>query len=206
MEAERESNIYLLRHAETAWNVLGLATGHLESPLTPEGRSQAARVGGMIRKVTALNGDEPIVVTSASGRAQETGIIIAKVAGLLETLAVDERLNGVDAGSWDGRSRADVAREHPSIVALPSDLDWFFASPDGETYERVFERTLSWFRDAKRRPRPRIVVTHGITGRVLRGISRGLDRPASLALEFPRESVFVLSGAAERVLTPDPGV
>jgi probable phosphoglycerate mutase len=57
-----------------------------------------------------------------------------------------------------------------------------------------------WLDEAAAEPRPRIVVSHGVAGRVLRGLYLGLDPAAALTLEAPQDAIFRLAdGAVTRI-------
>jgi probable phosphoglycerate mutase len=51
--------IYLVRHAETAWNVLKRRQGRLDSPLTERGVAQAKAVGRRLKELIELPGEKP---------------------------------------------------------------------------------------------------------------------------------------------------
>ena len=40
-EEVKYCRMFLVRHGESEWNVLGLVQGHMNSPLTPRGEEQA---------------------------------------------------------------------------------------------------------------------------------------------------------------------
>lgn len=46
------TTIYFVRHGQTQWNVEEKMQGHMDSPLTSEGRRQAARLRDRLQTVT----------------------------------------------------------------------------------------------------------------------------------------------------------
>jgi probable phosphoglycerate mutase len=51
--------IYLVRHGETAWNLIGRRQGRLDSPLTERGIAQAEALGRCLRKLIEFPGEKP---------------------------------------------------------------------------------------------------------------------------------------------------
>jgi probable phosphoglycerate mutase len=52
--------IYLVRHGETAWNLIGRRQGHLDSPLTERGVAQAEAIGRRLRELIKHPGEKPV--------------------------------------------------------------------------------------------------------------------------------------------------
>ena len=75
------------------------------------------------------------------------------------------------------------------------------AAPGGESYESVEARVGDWLASLPPEPQRKvIVVSHGGSGRVVRGAYLGLPRAETLAQEVPQDAVFRLaSGAVERI-------
>jgi broad specificity phosphatase PhoE len=190
--------IYLARHGQTEFNRDGRLQGHVDSPLTALGVDQAQRVGELLK---SLIGD-PVgwsIVASPLGRAARTARIIGGVLGLSD-VAHDDRLREVGMGSWDGLTIEDVAMVSPGVGKGASRYTFFFDSPDGETYEAMAARLRSWLDEALGDGRPRIVVSHGVAGRVLRGLYANLNWEDALRLPAPQDAIFRLSeGGIERI-------
>ena len=68
--------------------------------------------------------------------------------------------------------------------------DWYFRSPDGESYARAATRLKNWLDGLQE---PTIAVTHGLVTRIVRGIRLGLDRTASLSQPILQDGFFHLS-------------
>ena len=191
--------IYLARHGETVWNRDGRFQGRLDSPLTPLGLDQARRMGATLahhlRDRTGW-----IVVASPLERARQTARIICQVLGFDPArIASDARLSEVDVGDWAGLTHEEIEVASPGALDGSSRHDWVFRAPNGETYEAMEGRVRAFL--AEMAPRGRlIVVAHGVTGRLLRGLYLGLPIAAGLALEVPQDALFRLSdGAVERI-------
>jgi probable phosphoglycerate mutase len=189
--------IYLCRHGQTAWNRERRLQGQRESDLTPLGRAQAGAMADLLHDLIARDPPAPWrIVASPLRRARDTAGIIGARLGL--PVAFDDRLMELTIGEWEGRLRADLARENPEALAHP---DWFFSAPGGETYERLMARVSAWLAEQTAVPERRvIVVSHGIAGRLLRGAYAGLAREQVLALDVPQDALYRLrAGQIDRL-------
>lgn len=180
--------IYLVRHGQTEFNAAGRYQGRLDSPLTALGRTQAARVGTLL---ATLVGPGARLVSSPLGRAMATAAIIADQAGLPAAFT-DERLVEISLGSWDGMTDEDIEFTHPGARNGTDRWNWHFASPDGERYEELAARAGTWLAEAVASTAPIVAVSHGVTGRMIRGLHAGLPRDEALRLEVPQDAVFRL--------------
>jgi broad specificity phosphatase PhoE len=180
--------IYLLRHGETAWNAAGRYQGHKDSPLTARGREQAALLGRILAKVARNLGGPLRTYVSSLGRAQETADIIAQYV-LLDRIE-EPRLKEVSVGSWDGMSHYEVSMEYPDALSGADAFDWFFRSPDGERFETVKARVSAWLGEATT---PSAAISHGLTGRIVRGVFLGLSNREMPELPVPQDGLYELS-------------
>ncbi len=180
--------IYLVRHGQTVFNAEGRLQGHVDSPLTEVGQAQARRVGQLMKQLIR----EPAgwrLVSSPLMRAQATASAISEALGL--PIETHPELIEVSFGVWDGRLRSDLQVEFPDTFGPTG---YRFASPDCEPYEAVVERLSAWLGRLEPEGGRRIIaVSHGVTGRVLRGLYGGLSREAALALNVPQDAAFRLS-------------
>ncbi|WP_249664528.1 histidine phosphatase family protein, partial [Lysinibacillus sp. D4B1_S16] len=65
-------------------------------------------------------------------------------------------------------------------------------APDGESYEAVVSRLSSRLKEIQHHPKV-VVVSHGLTGRILRGIYAGLHKEDALQLEVTQDVFFKLA-------------
>ncbi|MDO8296826.1 MAG: histidine phosphatase family protein [Caulobacter sp.] len=185
--------LYLVRHGQTEFNLARRYQGALDSPLTALGVRQAGRVGELL--ATLVPARTPMVC-SPLGRARHTADIIMRAAGLTAPV-IDPRLAEVSLGVWDGLTDEDIDFAFPGARDGTSRWDWYFASPDGERYEAMAARLGEWLAEAEG---PLVAVSHGVAGRVLRGLYAGLDRDEALKQDVPQDAVFHLAeGRVERI-------
>ncbi|MGX7262892.1 histidine phosphatase family protein [Enterococcus crotali] len=162
--------IYLLRHGETEFNQQGIYQGVLDSPLTPLGKIQVKENGFLLkRKLKSLEDQEIAFFYSPLGRTQQSAEIIYRVLDrhLMKPVS-DEHLKEVNIGSWNGKTRQAIAAETKNKEY--NEFDWYFKSPNGETYEDVQQRCKKWLEEISTIQQQHIIVmSHGLLGRVLRG-------------------------------------
>ncbi|MGR3661233.1 MAG: histidine phosphatase family protein [Paracoccaceae bacterium] len=160
--------LYILRHGQTVWNVAGKFQGHLNSPLTELGKVQALQQRDILNR-EAVGGAFDLHC-STLGRTRETAAIAFE--GREGPVAYDARLMEISVGEMSGLTILDMEEEFPDVMQGRMPFVWNFHCPGGETYPDICERVQSWLDDLSG---PTIVVTHGITSRIIRGLLLGLD-------------------------------
>jgi broad specificity phosphatase PhoE len=191
--------IYLVRHGRTEFNAEGRFQGHCDSPLTPLGVAQAGRYGELLARLIPAPADWSLV-SSPLGRAVATAGIIAGTLGMAADFPRDARLAEIGMGSWDGLTDYEIEMTSPGARAGATRYDFFFRAPDGEGYAAFAARLKSWLDETVAGGRPTIAVSHGVAGRVLRGLYAGMDAGEALNLEAPQDAIFRLAdGRIERI-------
>jgi probable phosphoglycerate mutase len=181
--------IYLVRHGETEFNRERRLQGHVDSPLTALGRRQAEAVGSRLRDLLA-DAAGWRVVASPLGRTVRTAEIVAERLGVRD-IEIEPRLIELSWGEWDGRLRADLAQAAPAFGSS----NWAFDAPTGETFADVCGRLGGWLDELPEEDGRRVIaVSHGVAGRVLRGLYAGLPVAAMKTHDSPQDAVFRLSG------------
>ena len=179
--------VFLVRHGETEWNRQRRYQGWSDSPLTDRGIAQAEAIGRRLRTLPEAAAAE--IVASPIGRAHRTAEIIAACLGRSAPPRLDERLREISLGSWDGLNRVDIRSRMGAGFA---EFEWYFRTPDGESYDGFAERIAAWLEEQG--DRPVIAVSHGVVTRVLRGLYAGLPRAEALRLAVPQDRIFRLAG------------
>lgn len=193
---------FIMRHGETVYNATRrLQANHIHTPLTRQGFEQAVTMGRALR---AELGERPEVTLhiSDTGRALQTAALIAEELGLdwfAARRSMD--LKEIDMGSWCGRSYSDVEDEVGPIVIEDHLLR---PAPDGEDYPMIAARLKRWLEEIGDAGGDHIVVMHGISSRVLRGIMAGYAvhplHGAPIAPSLVQGSIALVEDGAERVL------
>ncbi|MEI4471229.1 histidine phosphatase family protein [Frigidibacter sp. MR17.24] len=190
--------IWLMRHGQTAFNLQGRYQGRLDSPLTARGRAQAAAVGRLLAQRLDA---PPTVLCSPLGRARATAALVAGAFAPPPAITDEPRLSEVALGDWDGLTRAEITALAPGHRRAAPRRQWMFHAPGGERLAPVLARLEAVLDEAGRLPGEVLLVSHAITGRLLRGLHEGLPLAEALQLDAPQNAVFALApgGRIERV-------
>lgn len=192
--------IWLIRHGQTEFNATGRIQGAKDSPLTALGIEQGRRVGMRLREVVPA---DTRIIASPLGRTQHTARLVREAAGLAAGIETDARLAEISLGEWDGMLKDDIRQMSPDFEAEHRRWNWFFDAPGGDSYEALTERLGGWLEDARTHAGPIVAVSHGVAGRILRGLFLQLPRDEALMLDIPQDAFFGLSrGQIERIDCP----
>jgi alpha-ribazole phosphatase/probable phosphoglycerate mutase len=173
------SRLLLVRHGQTEWNLRGLYQGHLDSPLTAEGREQARTVAQRLAAAGAAR-----VVSSDLGRAWDTARIIG---GLLELEPIaDPDLRELDMGRLAGLTLEQI-QARPDYRREPH---WRW--PSGESFDQLQARVLRSARAWLAEPGASVLVTHAGPIRALLCVTRGLGYLQALSHEVDPTDVLSL--------------
>jgi len=199
----RQGRDFIARHGETVFNAARRLQGTApHTPLTRAGFAQADEIGRALR---AHLGERPALSlwSSSAGRALQTLAIIAEHLALdWHDARADDRLVEIGMGSWGGRYYADVIAEVGSVIDAESGL--LRPAPDGEHYPQIVARLAEWLAETDDDPGDRLVIMHGVSSCVLRGVMTGLPPHRSLgapaARGLPQGSLVMIERQVERVI------
>jgi probable phosphoglycerate mutase len=193
-------DIILARHAETVFNAAARMQGHMaHTPLTRAGIAQAEAMGAVLAGHPDAAARDLWV--SPSGRTQQTAAIIGEHLGRpFFDWRPDPRLLEIDVGAWEGRYYADIVAETGPIVDPQARL-FAVPPPGGEWFPDIAVRLQAWL-DQLDPARPALVISHGITARVLRGLLvGGRDwHGVKVAADAPQGSIFHIADGAETLI------
>jgi len=196
------SPLYMLRHGETAWNTERRMQGTKDSALTDRGRAQALAMGRTLKVELARTPAPTIFLRSPLGRVRETSEIIGRELGLEPAQWRDDpRLAELSYGQWEGFSWKEIEATHPTALT-----DWRadphgYCPPGGETHADLRRRSAAVLAEIIASGARTVVVSHGVSGAVLRGLHLGLDARAMFVLDKPQDAFFrLLDGHEERIL------
>lgn len=195
---------FIARHGETVFNASARMQGNaLHTPLTRMGFVQADQMGAALAGVLGWN---PLLTLwcSPAGRALQTLAIIAEhLGGDWHSARIDERLSEMAMGGWGGRLYADIHAEVGPFVD-PTTLLFTRRAPGGEWYEEVAARLTAWLAEQAGEQGDRLVVMHGLSSRVLRGLLTGAPPRAECGVPvsdgLPQGSVAMIEDGQETVL------
>lgn len=198
----KTTEILLVRHGQTAWNVERRRQGHTGPGLNEQGRADARRAAG---ELVQMNGRRRIsaIYSSDLARAAETAAIIGEALGLPVTH--DERLRERHQGLWQGRLTVEVMADHGEVVDFIGEDPLGGGPPEGETGQQVVERMADALNTiAAEHPGERVVVvSHGGAISLVRWLAlAALDRSF---LEGPVWSEWPRNGEVIAIEWPPAG-
>lgn len=167
-----ETLVYLVRHAQTTWNLERRFQGQLDVPLSEEGMRQA-------KAVAAWLGGQQVafsaVYTSDLLRARQTAQPIGERLGLVPQPV--QALREIYAGEWQGLLTGEIEQRYPGQLARWYEQAHTFRLPGGETIPEVRARVLAWYLEAVEAHRGEaiVVVSHGMAIRSLLSALNGWD-------------------------------
>lgn len=199
-----QGRIFIARHGETVFNAAKRMQGdQLDTPLTRTGFAQAEAMGKALAEWLGTR-QTLSLWSSPSGRALQTLAVIAEhIGGDWHGATHDARLQEIDVGDWAGRTYAEIMAEQGSILD-PHVALFSVRPPGGEWYDDIAARLQSWIDDTAHQRGDRLVIMHGISSRVLRGMLLGLDVDpvwkAPIAPSLPQGTIVMVGNAQEKVI------
>ncbi|MFH4620188.1 histidine phosphatase family protein [Vibrio furnissii] len=187
--------IIVIRHGQTQFNAERKLQGHCNSPLTSKGKAQALAVGTHLK--SHLTQRAYCVYASSLGRAIQTAHIICDEIGFEKAnVHQDDRLKEFSLGTWEEKPLFELLDEDPALLDR---RDWYLKAPKAETYQDVQTRLNDWLAEIPEQE-DIVVVSHGLTGIVLRGMLLGLSYDQVWAQDLPQDAFFIIqNGTIERV-------
>ena len=156
------NTIYIVRHGQTEWNLLGKTQGHGNSDLTPKGIEQAELLADSMTKY-------PIdyIYSSDLGRAYQTAEIIGNKLNI--EVEKTEALREMNFGTWEGRIIKDIIEEDPELYKMWRNEPHIAKIPQGETLSQIKERTDAFIKEINEKYDGKhiVLVTHSLCARIM---------------------------------------
>jgi 2,3-bisphosphoglycerate-dependent phosphoglycerate mutase len=198
MSDPQPTEVVVIRHGETAWNLEGRIQGHLDSGLSELGLRQAQAIAASFarkRLDRIYSSDLPRALRTAEAIAQAKEIAVVP----------DARLRERHHGVFQGLTLAQAAERWPADFRLYRSRDIDHAIPDGESLHDRHARAIACLEEIGRAsPGQRIaIVTHGgVLDSLFRHIV-GLDLAAPRRFDLPNGSrnTLRLSGGEWMLVT-----
>lgn len=193
--------LFIARHGETIFNLAGRIQGNeAHTPLTQRGFAQADEMGRALANY--LGGFSGLdIVASDTGRALQTlSVVCEHIKVDWHQVAADPRLREINMGAWEGIYYNDLDGE----LRVDHDQGLFLTeAPGGENYGDIVRRLSTWIADQKFE-RDLLLISHGMTSRVLRGMLTGrsplelIDAP--MADSLPQGSMVQIVDGVETIV------
>jgi broad specificity phosphatase PhoE len=183
------TELYILRHGETQWNLEKRFQGHQDSPLTENGRKQAVQLAEIL---SSLHFD--LLVSSDLGRAIETAKILNEVLHI-STFITDTLLRERDFGLLHGLTRPEAEITYPEIAKFIWTGSASQKAPDGESRTDVHHRAVAFLEKVKTSWNGKriLVVTHGgIVNAIVRDVLQ-IPLDAERRFKLPNTALNIFS-------------
>jgi probable phosphoglycerate mutase len=177
------TQVIIIRHGQTQWNIRKIRQGHLDSELTEKGLAQAQALAQRL-----VRENFRVLYSSDLGRAMHTARIIAAVTG--HEIISDPRLRERHLGVFQGLSGEQIKAKYPEEYHLHRTVGPEYTIPGGESVRQQVARNVAFLNEmAVKHPGEKVVVvTHG-------GVVSGLFRHTlNIPLDAPRRFEFVNAG------------
>jgi len=179
------SDLILLRHGQSQWNLENRFTGWVDVPLSPKGEAEARAAG---EKLRGRKIDQ--VYTSVLKRAEDTARIALAAAGLHDVpSARDAALNERMYGDLQGLNKAEAAKRFGDAQVHQWRRSYDVRPPGGESLADTAARVLPYWESRilpdLRAGKNVLVAAHGNSLRALVMHLDGLSRDEVLKLEIP---------------------
>ena len=198
------TTLILVRHGESEWNRAGRIQGQVNSPLTDLGISQAIAISDYLSGIF-LN-QELEIYSSPLERAIQTAEIIAKGIDCLSSeVMIDERLNDFNLGEISGTYGWDkVAEIFPEQAQLRLQDPMRFHPSGGESGAKFEARLRSLLEDLMDDDTLKLIVSHGIVNKFIRGILKNLSGKEMVELGEPHNTLYRLEQGEETEIKISP--
>jgi broad specificity phosphatase PhoE len=140
------TQIYLIRHGETAWSKSGQHTSFTDLSLTENGKAQAQSLAQRLKTIS-FNA----IFVSPLKRALET----CTIAGYADRSVVEPRLSECNYGAYEGITSKQIRKQIP---------DWNLFThgcPNGESSQAIMQRAQTMSSLLQKIPGPIAVFSHG---------------------------------------------
>ncbi len=151
------TELILIRHGETDWNLEGRYTGQSDVPLNQRGEAQARQLAEGLR-------GEPLAAIYSSDLARCARSAQLLAAACDAPLHLDPRLREIDQGEWEGLLFAEIRARFEQAWDRRRRNPLEVAPPGGETVGQVRERVLGALQEILARHPEGVVaiVSHGL--------------------------------------------
>ena len=191
------TTLILVRHGESEWNRAGRIQGQVNSPLTDLGINQAKAIRDYLSGI--LLNQELEIYTSPLDRALQTAEIIAQgIDYPSRKIIIEERLNDFNVGEISGTFGWDkVAEIFPEQAQLRLQDPMRFHPSGGESGAEFEARLRSLLEDLMDDGTLKLLVSHGIVNKFIRGILKNLSGKEMVELGESQNTIYRLEQGEE---------
>lgn len=179
------SQLVLIRHGQSQWNLENKFTGWIDIPLSEQGEEEARSAG---EKIKGMKFDK--VFTSVLQRAIKTYEIAAEIAGLDHLpLEKDEALNERMYGDLQGLNKDETRKKFGDEQVRLWRRSYDIAPPNGESLKDTSDRVLPYYHNniepLLKEGKNILVVAHGNSLRALIMYLENMSKDEIIKFEIP---------------------
>ena len=200
------TTLILVRHGESEWNRAGRIQGQVNSPLTDLGINQAKATRDYLSGI--LLNQQLEIYTSPLDRALQTAEIIAQgIDYPSRKIIIEERLNDFNLGEISGTFGWDkVAEIFPEQAQLRLQDPMRFHPSGGESGAEFEARLRSLLEDLMDDGTLKLMVSHGIVNKFIRGILKNLSGKEIIDLGESQNTIYRLEQGEEKEIKISPTI
>ena len=200
------TTLILVRHGESEWNRAGRIQGQVNSPLTDLGINQAKATRDYLSGI--LLNQQLEIYTSPLDRALQTAEIIAQgIDYPSRKIIIEERLNDFNLGEISGTFGWDkVAEIFPEQAQLKLQDPMRFHPSGGESGLEFETRLRSLLEDLMDDSTLKLMVSHGIVNKFIRGILKNLSGKEMVELGESQNTIYRLEQGEEMEIKIPPAI
>ena len=200
------TTLILVRHGESEWNRAGRIQGQINSPLTDLGINQAKAIREYLSGI--LLNQQLEIYTSPLDRALQTAEIIAQgIDYPSRKIIIEERLNDFNLGEISGTFGWDkVAEIFPEQAQLRLQDPMRFHPSGGESGAEFEARLRSLLEDLMDDGTLKLMVSHGIVNKFIRGILKNLSGKEMVELGESQNTIYRLEEGEETEIKIPPTI
>jgi len=200
------TTLILVRHGESEWNRAGRIQGQVNSPLTDLGINQAKATRDYLSGI--LLNQQLEIYTSPLDRALQTAEIIAQgIDYPSRKIIIEERLNDFNLGEISGTFGWDkVAEIFPEQAQLRLQDPMRFHPSGGESGAEFEARLRSLLEDLMDDGTLKLMVSHGIVNKFIRGILKNLSGKEMVELGESQNTIYRLEQGEEKEIKISPTI
>lgn len=191
------TQVYLIRHGETEWNVARRIQGQTDSNLTQNGENQARQAGARLKHLGITH-----IIASDLGRTHRTASLLAEYCQIEPTY--DSRLRELNMGCLEQRYVDSLTPEEERHRQLILDGTPDGRIPEGESLTELSKRMRAVLDECENLPEGSrvLLVSHGIALGVLLGNVLGLSPHAERRLRLKNCSLSLVESQNSPWLAP----
>ncbi|WP_319481694.1 histidine phosphatase family protein [uncultured Draconibacterium sp.] len=183
------TEITIIRHGETMWNVQKRIQGQRNSKLSENGITQAELVAKALAKR-----EFDVLLSSDLERAVETAKIINKQ--LVLPHKYNANLRERSFGIFEGKNFAEIEEKYPEEFRRYKERNPEFVVPGGESIQQMYKRVTSEIESIARNFKDQkvLIVSHGLVLEMMmyRTFSLKLDEPRAFSINNSSISSFYI--------------